>query len=78
MTGFLVDTRDTRALARAVVDALDFAAGPGGDLRAERARETVARNFTIEAMAASLSEVYAQVGEVHDPRRPVTSPVMVS
>jgi glycosyltransferase involved in cell wall biosynthesis len=78
VTGFLVDTRDTRALARAVADALDFAAGPGGDLRAERARETVARNFTIEAMAASLSEVYAQVGEAHDLRRPVTSPVMVS
>jgi glycosyltransferase involved in cell wall biosynthesis len=78
VTGFLVDTRDTRALARAVADALDFAAGPGGDVRAERARETVARNFTIEAMAASLSDVYAQVGEAHDPRRPVTSPVMVS
>jgi glycosyltransferase involved in cell wall biosynthesis len=78
VTGFLVDTRDTRALARAVAGALDFAAGPGGDVRAERARETVARNFTIEAMAASLSDLYAQVGEADDPRRPVTSPVMVS
>jgi glycosyltransferase involved in cell wall biosynthesis len=78
VTGFLVDTRDTRALAGAVADALDFAAGPGGDQRAERARETVARNFTIEAMATSLSDVYARVGQAHEPRRSGTSPVMAS
>ena len=75
VTGFLVDTRDTKALAKAVVDALDFAASPGGNGGAERARDMVAQNFTIQAMAASLSNVYAQVGAAQEC---VTSPVMVS
>lgn len=75
VTGFLVDTRDTGALAKAVVDALDLAAGRDGSGRAERARAMVAKNFTIGAMAARLSTVYAQVGAAPES---VASPVMAS
>ena len=75
VTGFLVDTRDTAALARAVMDALDLAVGPGDNARGERARDMVAQRFTIQAMAASLSDIYAQVGTTHES---LTSPVMVS
>lgn len=75
VTGFLVDTRDTVALASAVRDALDLAVGPGEGARAERTRDMVARSFTIQSMAASLSDVYARVGTAHES---VTSPVMVS
>ncbi len=74
VTGFLVDTRDTVELAGAVMDALDLAAGPGGKEMARRARDTVARSFTIQAMAASLSEIYARVETA---RLSATSPVMV-
>jgi len=75
VTGFLVDTRDTVALARAVMDALDAAVGPGDSARAERARNMVAQNFTIQAMAARLSTVYASVDAAH---QRVVSPVTVS
>ena len=75
VTGFLVDTRDTVALEKAVMDALDLAVGPGGNAMAKRARDMVAQNFTIQAMAASLSNVYARVDAAH---QFVTSPVMVS
>ncbi len=75
VTGFLVDTRDPVALAKAVMDALDLAVGPGGNAIAKRARETVARSFTIQAMAASLSNIYARVDAAY---QSVTSPVMVS
>ena len=75
VTGFLVDTRDTEALAKAVMGALDLAVGPGGNAMAKRARDMVAQNFTIQAMAASLSSVYAKVDAAH---RSVISPVMAS
>jgi glycosyltransferase involved in cell wall biosynthesis len=75
VTGFLVDTRDTVALAKAVMDALDSAVGPGGSAMAKRARDMVAQNFTIQAMAASLSNVYARVDARH---QCVTSPVRAS
>ncbi len=75
VTGFLVDTCDTAALSKAVTGALDLAAGPGGDAMAKRSRDMVARNFTIQAMAASLSDVYARVDTS---QQPVTSPVTVS
>ena len=74
-TGFLVDTRDTVALEKAVMDALDLAVGPGGNEMAERARDMVVQNFTIQAMAASLSNVYARVDATD---QSVTSPVTVS
>jgi glycosyltransferase involved in cell wall biosynthesis len=75
VTGFLVDTRDTVALASAVIDALDLAVGPGGNRMGRRAQNVVAQNFSIQAMAASLSNVYARVGTSH---QCVTSPVAVS
>ena len=75
VTGCLVDTRDTVALAKAVMDALDLAVGPGGNAMAKRARDMVAQSFTIQAMAASLSDIYARVAETH---QSVTSPMMVS
>ncbi|MEO6142687.1 MAG: glycosyltransferase [Dermatophilaceae bacterium] len=75
VTGFLVDTRDTVALAKAVMDALDLAVGPGGNAMALRARDMVAQRFTIQAMAASLSNIYARVDASH---QSVTSTVMVS
>ena len=75
VTGFLVDTCDTVALAKAVMDALDLAVGPGGDAMSKRARDMVAENFTIQAMAVSLSNIYARFDAID---RSVTSPVMVS
>ncbi|HYO19092.1 MAG TPA: glycosyltransferase, partial [Dermatophilaceae bacterium] len=75
VTGFLVDTRDTVALASAVMDALDLAVGPGGNRMGKRAQDVVAQNFSIQAMAASLSNVYARAGTSH---QRVTSPVAVS
>ena len=61
VTGFLVDTGDRVALAQGIRHALDFAAGPTGRAGAERARTMVAQNFTIEAMAAALTDVYAEL-----------------
>ena len=58
VTGFLVDTGDRVALAQGIRHALDFAAGPTGRAGAERARTMVAQNFTIEAMATALTDVY--------------------
>lgn len=61
VTGFLVDTGDRVALAQGIRHALDFAAGPTGRAGAERARTMVAQNFTIEAMATALTDVYAEL-----------------
>ncbi len=61
LTGFLVDTRDQVALARGIGQALDLAAGPSGRAGAERARTMVAQNFTIDAMATALTDVYADL-----------------
>ncbi|MBC7724601.1 MAG: glycosyltransferase [Burkholderiaceae bacterium] len=58
VTGFLVDTSDTAALASAVLDALRLAASPFGPDHAERASDMVASTFTIQAMARALSRVY--------------------
>ena len=60
-TGFLVDTRDRAALARGIVGALDLAVGPHGAAGAARAQQMVRAQFTIQAMAASLSETYHRV-----------------
>lgn len=61
VTGFLVDTGSASALARGISSALDTASGPFGRAYAERGRTMVARNFTIEAMAHSLTAVYRDV-----------------
>jgi glycosyltransferase involved in cell wall biosynthesis len=58
-TGVLVDTRDPDEVAAGLHAALDIADVPG---RADRAVRTVRECFTVQAMAASLSEIYAGVG----------------
>ncbi|QHC65380.1 glycosyltransferase [Rathayibacter sp. VKM Ac-2759] len=60
VTGLLVDTSDTGALARAAGDALDLAGGPLAGAAAERGRAMVAERYTIQAMARALTGVYAQ------------------
>lgn len=61
VTGFLVDTRDTRSLAAGVVEALDLAAGPLGAAYAELAHDMVAQEFAIQTMADALTRVYRGV-----------------
>ncbi len=55
-TGYLVDTLDRQALARAVVGALDLAVVPGRALRAQR---LVEQRYTARSMAETLVPVYA-------------------
>jgi glycosyltransferase involved in cell wall biosynthesis len=55
-TGVLVDTRDPDEVAAGLHAALDMAHVPG---RADRAVRTVRECFTVQAMAAELSEIYA-------------------
>jgi glycosyltransferase involved in cell wall biosynthesis len=65
-TGLLVDTADPGELATGIARALDIAAGPGADAAADRARDMVARTFTIQAMAGTLSRVYRDVAAADD------------
>jgi len=60
VTGYLVDTTSRGALAEAIVDALDLAAAPGTEERAEEARALVRGQFSIDTMAATLGAVYQQ------------------
>ena len=60
-TGFLTQTWDLDALRLAMVAALDAAAAETGTERATASRATVEQSFTIQAMARSLSSVYATV-----------------
>lgn len=62
VTGQLVDTMDRTALAGGIHGALDLARVHG---RAERARDLVARRFTIGAMSDALVPVYVAA---HGPR----------
>jgi glycosyltransferase involved in cell wall biosynthesis len=55
VTGRLVDTLDTPALAGAIRDALDLAGRPG---RRERARSLVAQRFSIGAMSNAFIPIY--------------------
>jgi glycosyltransferase involved in cell wall biosynthesis len=64
-TGFLVDTGSSRPLAAGITAALDLAAGPFGEEFAERAADMVANTFAIQAMAATLADVYGAVAEAH-------------
>ncbi|MFT2690112.1 glycosyltransferase [Clavibacter zhangzhiyongii] len=66
VTGLLVDTTDPAALAVGISRALDIAAGPDADAAADRARAMVARTFTIQAMAGTLSRVYRDVAAADD------------
>ena len=67
MTGFLVDTGNPTALAGGIAAALTVAAGPSGPEFADRAREMVARGFTIQAMASTLAAVYREVAVTDGP-----------
>ncbi|TFD33464.1 glycosyltransferase [Cryobacterium cryoconiti] len=73
VTGFLVDTGNRAALAGGISAALDLASGPLGPDYAERAGEMVARSFTIQAMANTLTRVYRDVASANE-----TSAWMVS
>ncbi|WP_043676037.1 glycosyltransferase [Clavibacter michiganensis] len=66
VTGLLVDTTDAGELATGIARALDIAAGPDADAAADRARDMVARTFTIQAMAGTLSRVYRDVAAADD------------
>jgi glycosyltransferase involved in cell wall biosynthesis len=66
VTGLLVDTTDPAALGTGIARALDIAAGPHADAAADRARDMVARTFTIQAMAGTLSRVYRDVAAADD------------
>ncbi|OUE21797.1 D-inositol 3-phosphate glycosyltransferase [Clavibacter michiganensis] len=66
VTGLLVDTADPAALGTGIARALDIAAGPDADAAADRARDMVARTFTIQAMAGTLSRVYRDVAAADD------------
>jgi glycosyltransferase involved in cell wall biosynthesis len=66
VTGLLVDTTDPGALGSGIAHALDIAAGPDADDAADRARDMVARTFTIQAMAGTLSRVYRDVAAADD------------
>jgi len=66
VTGFLVDTTHPAALSGAIRAALDLAVGPFGPEYAERGSAMVARSFTIQAMARSLTGVYRDVANAGD------------
>jgi glycosyltransferase involved in cell wall biosynthesis len=61
VTGLLVDTMSTDALAAAVVAALELAAAPDAADRAQHARDVVSQRFSIATMASSLATVYSEV-----------------
>jgi glycosyltransferase involved in cell wall biosynthesis len=61
VTGFLAPTWDPARLGGAMVDALDAAQAETTNERPDRSRATVEDSFTIQAMAKSLSTVYAGV-----------------
>ncbi|SEN90345.1 Glycosyltransferase Family 4 [Cryobacterium luteum] len=67
VTGFLVNTGDSAALARSITDALTVAGGVDGGANAARARSMVLDNFTIEAMATTLAGVYRDVALAFEP-----------
>ena len=67
VTGFLTRTSDVGMLATAMVCALDAVAAETSTARPERSRETVSRDFTIQAMATALGTVYAGVGTHTEP-----------
>ncbi|MGM0386349.1 MAG: glycosyltransferase [Actinomycetota bacterium] len=67
-TGVLAETRVPRELADAVGRALDLAAAPGAEERAEEARRLVRERFSIDTMAEALAGVYRDVSERHAER----------
>jgi glycosyltransferase involved in cell wall biosynthesis len=63
VTGFLTRTSDVDLLEAAITAAFDAVAAETTPDRAALSRETVSANFTIQAMASALTDVYAGVGD---------------
>ncbi|HYN71753.1 MAG TPA: glycosyltransferase [Nakamurella sp.] len=61
VTGFLVDTRSPAAVAIGVARALELAADPAAHWRVDAARRLVHDRYTIQAMARTLSGIYAGI-----------------
>jgi glycogen synthase len=59
VTGVLVDTRRPDEVARAMRVAFGLATATGQEERIHRATERVRADFTVQAMAARLSAIYA-------------------
>ncbi|TFC93884.1 MULTISPECIES: glycosyltransferase [Cryobacterium] len=66
VTGFLVNTGNRAALAEGISAALELASGPRGPEYADRSGEMVARSFTIQAMANTLTRVYRDVANANE------------
>ena len=62
VTGFLTRTSDVVQLEAAITAAFEAVAAETTLDRAARSRETVSANFTIQAMASALTDVYVGVG----------------
>ena len=58
VTGVLVDTRRPDEVARAIRTAFDLATAPGQAERMGRALERIGADFTVQAMAERLSDIY--------------------
>lgn len=58
-TGVLVDTRRPEEVARAMREAFDLADAPDQAARVDRARRRVSADFTVQAMADRLTDIYA-------------------
>ena len=63
VTGFLTRTSDVDLLEAAITAAFDAVAAETTPDRAALSRETVSANFTIQAMASALTDVYVGVGD---------------
>jgi glycosyltransferase involved in cell wall biosynthesis len=63
VTGILSPTHDARLLGISLTKALDAVAAESGNERADKSRAVVEADFTIGAMAGTLSTIYAHVYE---------------
>ncbi|MGV8970335.1 MAG: glycosyltransferase [Microbacteriaceae bacterium] len=63
VTGILTPTHDARLLGASLSKALDLVATEVGNERPDRSRAVVEADFTIGAMASTLSDIYADVHE---------------
>lgn len=70
VTGFLTRTSDVNLLAAAMRTALYAVATETCEARPDYARSMVVENFTIQAMAAALTGVYASVSDTADEIEP--------
>jgi glycosyltransferase involved in cell wall biosynthesis len=66
VTGILSPTHDARLLGLSLAKALDLVATEKGNERPDRSRAVVETDFTIGAMATTLSDIYAHVHEADE------------